>query len=188
MQRMDFAKIVKQHYLEKPVMPFRSVAATVYTSRSTGRLKLNKAALQLMDIKPGESLYFFDLSADEKAINERLFLTKGFEFDNQIMGSRLLTGGILNNSILYNTIMSEGRLTEFDNLQMVEDGYFLRNGKEKYLAIKKTIMTIERYIEYGENNIPIDMFAPAPGISPQPFFLLKNWMINDYIKDTTFIR
>ena len=181
MQRMDFAKVVKLQYLEKRLRAFRVDTATVYTSRLTGRLKLNRAALQLMDIKHGANLYFFDLGGDKKTINERLFLTKGFEFGHKISGSQILENGVLNNSILYNTIMSKGSFTAIDNLRMVDGGYFIRHGKEKYLAIKKATMTIEKYIENAENGEIIDVFSPAPGIEPQPIYVLRNCNLENYI-------
>ena len=181
MKRKDFAKAVEQQHLAKRIKAILIVEATIYTSRPTGRLKFNKSAIKLMDVKPTEPIYFFDLGGDGKTINERLFLTKGFTFEHEILGSQLLKNGVLNNSIFYNTIMSEGSFAAIDNLWMVDEGYFVRHGKEKYLAIKKATMTIEKYIENDGNGEITDSFSPAPGIEPQPFYVLKNWKIEDYI-------
>jgi len=181
MKRMDFAKVVEQQHIAKRIKTLQVEEAKVYTSRPTGRLKFNKSAIKLMDIKPAERIYLFDIGGDGRTINERLFLTKGFEFEHEISGSQILENGVMNNSIFYNTIMSEGSFTAVDNLRMVDGGYFVRHGKEKYLAIKKATMTIEKYIENTENGESIEVFSPAPNIVPQPFYILKNWNIEDYI-------
>lgn len=173
-----FKKLFEKKYLGKLHNSTLKELPVISTGRMTGQMTLNRKALEVLEVKPGDYVYIFDMGQFDSTVNERFFITKGFFFENEWQGVKIHELGRFNHSLIYNSILSKGAITCLDNLLMVRKGYFVRHGKEKFIAKSKVRMVLKPYFEVV-NNARIDVFVPAPGISQQPFFQLTEWQVSD---------
>jgi hypothetical protein len=174
---MDFNRAFEeQHHIRHSLAIMRDVPALA-TTKITGRLILNRLALQLMGLKHGDRVHFIDLGAEANVDEDRFFITRGFELDGAWIGCFLQKEGTWYHSVAYNTLLTHGEFVFYDNLKMISDGYFKRHGTEKFHALKKVSMNLERYIEKSDDGATIELFSPAQGVAPQPFFKLTNWQL-----------
>lgn len=171
-----FKKLFEQKYLGKWHKSTLRELPVLSTGSMTGQLTLNKKALQLLDVQSGDYVYIFDMGHFESSVNERFFITKGFLIDQQWHGAKMHDFGRFNHSLIYNAILTKGVVITINNLLMVRKGFFIRHGKEKFKAKSKVRMVLKPYYEVVE-NMRVDLFTPAPGVSPQAFFLLSDWHI-----------
>lgn len=172
-----FIKLFEKKYLGKMDSSTLKELPVLSSGKMTGQLTLNKKALEILGVKSGDYVYIFDMGQIDSSVNERFFITKGFFLENEWHGAKIHDLGRFNHSLMYNSIISQGAITCLDNLLMVRKGFFVRYGKEKFMATFKVRMILKPYFEEIDKK-KIDEFIPAPGVSPQPFFKLTEWQLS----------
>lgn len=166
----------RQLLTKKGVGVAEQVTPKITTGVMTGQLIINAAGLTLMHLKPGDKLYLFDLGEAAPHPDSRYFATRGFQIEQKGYGSKIHDNGKFNHSVFYNLLISNGKISLIDNLLMLREGYFVRHSKEKFKANRRVTMFLERYIETSSEGIVTEVFSPAPGVAPQPFFRLYGRM------------
>lgn len=174
---MDFTRAFKEQQLIRRKLDVMREFPALATTKITGRLILNRLALKLMGLKHGDRVYFLDLGPESSVDEDRFFITRGFQLDGAWIGAILQQEGTWYHSVAYNTLLTHGDFVFCDNLKMIADGYFKRHGMEKFHALKKVTMNLERYFEQTVNGATIELFSPVQGVDPQPFFKLTNWQL-----------
>lgn len=170
---INFTEAFTKKYYNNESLKMKSNDPVLTTAQVSGRLALNTAARQLLGLKNKDTIFIFDLQ--KGSINERLFITKGFEFEGMKVGMAIRNDGIFNNVGAYNTIITSGSLNLESNILLVAKGYIRKDSSGKCRATKRVIMRLRRFVEQTSGGSIIDLFSPAPGVMPQPIYQLIDW-------------
>ena len=154
------------------------------TSSTKGIIILNTAALKLMEIGNKDRILVFDVMSAATSMQDRFYLTKGFNFRGKAYGMKISSHGQFMDATFYNLLMNNDMAAEHcTNDDLVKKGlYFYRNTAKRKNVLtptKKVTGDIIRYTEKLTDGSVIELFPIAEGMPPQPIYQLTNLIWNN---------